>query len=85
MPHTVLLVEDEEDLRETMRDALELNGYAVVAAGDGQAALAELEHIAHVCIVLLDLFMPVMNGWDFLDQLRARRGRQCEKSDHQSG
>lgn len=36
MNHTVLVVEDEEDLRETMREALELNGYTVVVAGDGQ-------------------------------------------------
>jgi two-component system chemotaxis response regulator CheY len=71
MPHTVLLVEDEEDLRETLREALELNGYAVVAAPDGQAALDELEHIEHVCMILLDLFMPRMNGWDFLTHLRA--------------
>jgi CheY-like chemotaxis protein len=72
MNHTVLLVEDEEELRETMRDALELNGYAVVAAQDGQAALEELDHIDHVCMVLLDLLMPRMNGWDFLEKMRAR-------------
>jgi CheY-like chemotaxis protein len=71
MIHTVLLVEDEEDLRETMREALELNGYTVVAASDGQAALDELDHIDNICMVLLDLFMPRMNGWDFLTQLRA--------------
>lgn len=72
MNHTVLLVEDEEELRETMRDALELNGYAVVAARDGQAALEELDHIDHVCMVLLDLLMPRMNGWDFLEKMRER-------------
>jgi chemotaxis family two-component system sensor histidine kinase/response regulator PixL len=72
MNHTVLLVEDEEDLRETMREALELNGYAVVAACDGQAALEELEHIEHICVVLLDLIMPRMNGWDFCARLRER-------------
>jgi two-component system chemotaxis response regulator CheY len=72
MTHTVLLVEDEEDLRETMRDALELNGYAVVVARDGQEALEELDRIEHVCVVLLDLIMPRMNGWDFFTTLRAR-------------
>lgn len=72
MTHTVLLVEDEEELRETMREALELNGYEVVAARDGQAALDELDRIGHICMVLLDLFMPRMNGWDFLTEMRRR-------------
>ena len=40
MVHTVLVVEDEEDLREMMRDALELNGYAVVTARTAEDALA---------------------------------------------
>jgi CheY-like chemotaxis protein len=72
MTHTVLLVEDEDDLRDTMRDALEFNGYAVVAARDGQEALEELDRIEHICVVLLDLIMPRMNGWDFFARLRER-------------
>jgi CheY-like chemotaxis protein len=44
----------------------------VVAAEDGQAALDELDRIDHICMVLLDLLMPRMNGWEFLEQLRAR-------------
>ncbi|MDP9149155.1 MAG: response regulator [Myxococcota bacterium] len=74
MNHTVLLVEDEEDLREMMREALELNGYAVVAARDGQQALDELAAIERLCLVLLDLLMPGMNGWDFYEQMRRRPG-----------
>lgn len=72
MTHTVLLVEDEDDLRESMREALEFNGYAVVAAHEGQEALDALDRIEHVCLVLLDLLMPGMNGWDFLEKMRAR-------------
>jgi CheY-like chemotaxis protein len=72
MLHTVLIVEDEDELRESMRDALEFNGYAVVAAQEGQEALDELVRIEHVCVVLLDLLMPGMNGWEFYDKLRAR-------------
>jgi CheY-like chemotaxis protein len=72
MTHTVLLVEDEEELRDTMREALELNGYVVVAACDGQEALEELDRIEHVCLVLLDLVMPRMNGWDFFAKMRER-------------
>jgi CheY-like chemotaxis protein len=72
MNHTVLIVEDEEELRETIREALELNGYDVVAASDGIAALEAMEKIEHICMVLLDLFMPRMNGWDFFTELRTR-------------
>jgi CheY-like chemotaxis protein len=72
MRHTVLVVEDEEDLREMIREALELNGYSVVTALDGREALEQLERIESVCLVLLDLLMPGMNGWDFFAELRRR-------------
>jgi CheY-like chemotaxis protein len=72
MVHTVLVVEDEADLREMMREALELNGYSVVTAVEGRAALEAVERIDHLCLVLLDLLMPGMNGWDFFTELRAR-------------
>jgi CheY-like chemotaxis protein len=72
MRHTVLLVEDEGDLRDMMRDALEMNGYSVIAAEEGQAALDAFDRVEHVCLVLLDLLMPGMNGWDFLAKMRAR-------------
>lgn len=72
MNHTVLLVEDEDDLRESMRDLLEENGYAVVAACDGQEALEALARVEDLCVVLLDLLMPRMNGWDFFEKMRAR-------------
>lgn len=72
MNHTVLIVEDEQDLREMMRDALELNGYQVVTASDGHDALAKISGIEHLCLVILDLLMPGMNGWDFFASLRQR-------------
>jgi CheY-like chemotaxis protein len=72
MIHTVLLIEDEEELREVMRDALEDEGYRVVAAREGQEALEAIPRIDHICLVLLDLLMPGMNGWDFLDAVKAR-------------
>jgi CheY-like chemotaxis protein len=70
--HTVLIVEDEADLREMLREALELHGYEVVAVEDGQAALEAAERIDRICLVLLDLLMPGMNGWDFFAALRTR-------------
>lgn len=72
MSHTVLLVEDEEDLRELMSEAIEARGYSVVAVADGQQALDALPGIENLCLVLLDLLMPGMNGWDFFEKLRAR-------------
>jgi CheY-like chemotaxis protein len=71
MTHTVLVVEDEKELREMLCEALELNGYRVVAAVEGHAALEALEGIEHLCLVLLDLLMPGMNGWDFFNAMRA--------------
>lgn len=72
MTRTILVVEDEKDLRDMMREILELNGYSVVTAVDGQAALEALEQIEHLGLVLLDLLMPRMNGWDFLKEMRGR-------------
>ena len=71
-PHTVLVVEDEEDLREMVREALEMSGYLVVTAADGHEALVKLSDIQNLCLVLLDLLMPGMNGWDFVAAMRKR-------------
>ena len=72
MSHTVLVVEDDDELRESMRDLLVDSGYAVVAARDGQEALDALAHTQQPCVVLLDLLMPRMNGWDFFEKMRAQ-------------
>jgi len=73
-PHTILLVEDEEDLREMMREVLVQGGYHVLAASDGQQALDALAGVDRVCVVILDLLMPRMNGWDFVEALRREPG-----------
>jgi CheY-like chemotaxis protein len=72
MEHTVLVVEDEEELREMLREALELNGYSVSTAQEGGEALEAIADIDHVCLVLLDLLMPGMNGWEFFMKMRQR-------------
>jgi two-component system, chemotaxis family, chemotaxis protein CheY len=72
MQHTILVVEDEEDLRESMRDALEFEGYNVVVAAHGADALTSLDHVEHPCLVFLDLIMPGMNGWEFFEKLREK-------------
>jgi len=71
-PHTVLIVEDEEDLRELMRDALQMRGYSVITAEEGTDALRKLDELGPPCLILLDLLMPGMNGWDFFEKMRER-------------
>jgi CheY-like chemotaxis protein len=69
---TVLIVEDDEESRDTLRELLEYEGYRVETAVNGQEALARLNTAGdQIYIVLLDLFMPVMDGWQVIDQLRA--------------
>jgi len=67
---TVCIVDDDPDIREAMRFALELDGVHVVEASDGAAALDRLHH--EKCgLILLDLMMPGMNGWEFRAEQRA--------------
>ncbi len=65
----VLIVDDEDDLRDALAEILVDEGYDVAIAHDGREALAQLAEIQKPCHVLLDLFMPNMNGFDFLDAL----------------
>ena len=62
----ILLVEDDDDIREAMALLLESEWYDVVQAVDGEDALRKLRASSgSFCLVLLDLFMPVKNGWEF--------------------
>ncbi|MEO6598914.1 MAG: response regulator [Polyangiaceae bacterium] len=70
--HTVLIVEDEEDLRELMSDALQMRGYRVVTALEGEDAFRKIADIGRPCVILLDLLMPGMNGWEFFEKIRTR-------------
>jgi len=66
---TVLVVDDEEDVVDLMRDFLEAEGYTVRAASTGEDALAIVEREPVDC-VLLDIMMPGISGFDVLRQLR---------------
>lgn len=67
---SVLVVEDCEDLRELEVSFIESFGCKVASASNGQEALNILASIPNPCIVLLDLMMPVMNGRQFLNQIK---------------
>jgi CheY-like chemotaxis protein len=64
----VLVVEDDDEIRELVSEMLAENGFTVVTAANGQEALDRLGAAARPCVILLDLMMPVMDGW----QLRSR-------------
>jgi CheY-like chemotaxis protein len=68
---SILLVEDDSDVREVMADVIrEHLGQTVVEAVDGVEALAKLDQVERPCLVLLDLVMPRVNGFDFLERLK---------------
>lgn len=64
--HVVLVAEDERDERETIRQLLQNAGYEVVTAANGAEALDYLQHHSPPFLVILDLLMPVMDGWALL-------------------
>jgi two-component system, chemotaxis family, chemotaxis protein CheY len=62
--HTVVIVEDDEDLREGMAFLLARRGHKVVTAGDGREAVERLDQMEQPpCMIILDLMMPEMDGW----------------------
>lgn len=63
-PH-ILVVEDDFDIRDTLSQILEAEGYAVSGAANGAEALEVLDRQVAPALILLDLMMPVMNGWQF--------------------
>ena len=62
---TVLVVDDDEMIQESIREVLADEGYEVVLAQNGMEALAMLRDGVQPTLILLDLMMPVMDGWQF--------------------
>src|SRR5690606_1684897 len=68
---SVLVIEDDPDIAEILTMLLPSLGYEALSARNGAEALRLLETVDAPCLILLDLMMPVMNGWDFrAEQLR---------------
>jgi CheY-like chemotaxis protein len=67
----ILVVDDNDALRENLAEALELEGYQVAVASDGEGALARLGEDPRFAAVLLDLMMPGMDGRELLTRIRA--------------
>lgn len=68
----ILVVEDDPDLRLVHGEVLEEAGHVVRAAADGLEALELIERDGPPVVIVLDLRMPRMSGWDLVDRLRAR-------------
>lgn len=66
--HLVLVIEDDQDLRDIVSEVLGAHGYRTESAIDGQDALAKLGNSHKPCVILLDLMMPVMDGWTFRER-----------------
>jgi len=67
---SILIVEDDLDLREALSAVLRDEGYRVAMAADGREALDCLRRQSRPSLILLDLTMPVMNGWQFRAEQR---------------
>ncbi len=70
--HRILLVEDDHALRDTLADVLVEEGFEVACASNGREALDKLGKGLQPDLIVLDLVMPVMDGWAFRDAQRQR-------------
>jgi CheY-like chemotaxis protein len=66
-PARILIVDDDQDVRDALRESLELMGHLVSEAANGRQALDVMTSTPDLCLVLLDLRMPIMSGWEFLE------------------
>ncbi len=65
----VLVVDDDPDILEALSEILEAEGFSILRARNGQEALEQLDS-GRPELVLLDLMMPVMDGWEFAKRMR---------------
>lgn len=71
----VMIIEDDQAIRASLRDIITFEGYSTIEAENGRVALNLLfdENVPTPCLILLDLMMPVLNGWEFL-KIRQQNG-----------
>lgn len=74
-PHLILVVDDDHDLRESLRATLEAEGFVTMGASNGEEAIEILREgsQARPYAILLDLMMPKMTGFEVFEQLRQDR------------
>jgi CheY-like chemotaxis protein len=67
----VLIVDDDRAIREMLRVALEVEGYSVRVLTNGRDVIETLASMSEPCVLLMDLMMPGVSGWDVCDALQA--------------
>ena len=73
MPHKILVVDDEEQVRSVIQRILETFGYKVITASNGEEGLRMALDDAAIELVLTDVVMPIMGGFDMVTQLMDKR------------
>ena len=68
----VLVVDDEDRMRKLVKDFLEKEGYSVLEASDGESAVNIFYENKDLALILLDVMMPRMNGWEVLKEIRSQ-------------
>ena len=68
---SILIIDDDLGIREALKDLLELEGFDVAVAENGRKAIERIQQGVLPRVILLDLMMPQMNGWEFLAARRA--------------
>jgi len=71
MKKRILVIDDAPDILDLLQNVLEREGYEVITATDGRSALEQIMRMVPD-LILLDLSMPVMNGYEFIEQFRQR-------------
>lgn len=69
----ILVIDDDKDIRDTLAELLELEGFGVMKAQNGLEGYALLDSNEKPCMILLDLMMPVMTGWEFLKEFQTEK------------
>lgn len=72
LPCTVVIIEDDAALRDTLQEVLTEEGFQVMEARDGREGLHALERVQGPCVVLMDIMMPVLDGHAVLAELHRR-------------
>ncbi|MGZ3649742.1 MAG: response regulator [Bdellovibrionota bacterium] len=67
----ILIIDDDEGVRNTLRDLFAASGFSVETANDGADGLAHLSQFSSPHTVLVDLMMPNMNGWEFFRHIKS--------------
>lgn len=69
----ILIIEDDANIREVLELALASEGYEVSSASNGKDGLSRIASHGKPDLILLDLMMPIMNGWEFVEALKSSK------------